>query len=367
VGVIRILLALSVVLWHVRGQHVRLLSAPVAVLMFFVISGFYMALVINEKYAPSGEDWFRRFYLARFLRLYPLYAAMCTLMVIWYWWTQNPNVFTWQLPVTTGEQAALVLLNIGVFGQDLYELMSHVGGEPIRSLFSKGFFNGEYMLVGQAWSLSPEIFFYSLAPMLVRSPARIMTLLVASLSIRFTFVAMGWTSGFWCYWFFPSTMCMFALGSLSYFLYRRVRGWRWSGPVGWCALAGMVAWMLALSIVYGVALPFDATHSLDQPRFWLAYLTFAALLPFVFRATKEVAIDRLVGDLSYPLYLVHGVVLGVTWNWMGRPQNSIVFVVAAIAASVFAAVVLRCAVELPAERCFNGAAVRALSVRSATR
>jgi len=48
-GAIRILLALSVVLWHVQGQHPRLLNASVAVLLFFVISGFYMALVINEK------------------------------------------------------------------------------------------------------------------------------------------------------------------------------------------------------------------------------------------------------------------------------------------------------------------------------
>jgi peptidoglycan/LPS O-acetylase OafA/YrhL len=358
-GAIRILLALSVVFWHVPGQHFRLLNAAVAVLLFFVISGFYMALVINEKYAPSGPDWIRRFYLARFLRLYPLYAAMCAFMVACYWLTRNPNVFTWRLPVTAGEQVALVLLNIGVFGQDLYELMNHIGGEQVRSLFSKGFFNGGYMLVGQAWSLSPEIFFYSLAPLVVRSPARIVALLAASLSIRFAFVAAGWTSGFWCYWFFPSTMCLFALGSLSYFLYRRVRGWRWSGPVGWCALAGMVAWMLALSVMYRVALPVDATDSLDQPRFWVTYLTFAALLPFVFCATKAIALDRLIGDLSYPLYLVHGVVLGLIWNRMGRPQDSIVFVAAAVAASILAALVLRCAVELPAERRFNGAAVRA--------
>jgi peptidoglycan/LPS O-acetylase OafA/YrhL len=63
--------------------------------------------------------------------------------------------------------------------------------------------------------------------------------------------------------------------------------------------------------------------------------------------------------LSYPLYLVHGVVIGAIWDRMGRPQDSIVFVAAAVAASILAAVVLRCAFERPAERRFNGAAVRA--------
>jgi peptidoglycan/LPS O-acetylase OafA/YrhL len=60
-GVLRILLALSVLLWHVPGSHLRLLNAQVVVLLFFVISGFYMALVIDEKYAPSGPGWIRRF------------------------------------------------------------------------------------------------------------------------------------------------------------------------------------------------------------------------------------------------------------------------------------------------------------------
>src|SRR4051812_46606684 len=172
-GVIRIVLALSVVIWHVPGPHVRLLNAAVAVLLFFVVSGFYMALVINEKYAPSGAGWIKRFYLARFLRLYPAYLAMCVVMVAWYWWTESPNAFTSRLPVPFGEQLLLAAINLGLIGQDLYELMNHVAGASVRSLFGASFFNPAFMLVGQAWSLSSEIFFYALAPFVVRSPVRI--------------------------------------------------------------------------------------------------------------------------------------------------------------------------------------------------
>jgi peptidoglycan/LPS O-acetylase OafA/YrhL len=349
-GAIRILLALSVVVWHVPGPHIRLLNAAVAVLLFFVVSGFYMALVINDKYAPSGPGWVKRFYVGRFLRLYPLYLAMCAVMVAWYWWTHSPNAFTSRLPVPIGEQLALVLINLGIVGQDLYELMNHIGGEPVRSTFSSGFFNGAFMLVGQAWSLSSEIFFYALAPLVVRSPMRIVAVLAVSLAIRATLVWQGYTTGIWCYWFIPATMCMFTLGSLSYSLYRRIKTWRWSGPIGWCALLAMTGWAAAISVMYGFALPVTAVNSLDEPRFWVAYLTFAAFLPFVFCATRRVTIDRLVGDLSYPLYLVHGLVIGVVFDRMGHPQESAAFLVAATAASVLVAIAMRTAVELPAER-----------------
>jgi peptidoglycan/LPS O-acetylase OafA/YrhL len=76
-GLIRVLLALAVVDFHA----VRFASAPhflnlpwvnggVAVQSFFVISGFYMALILSGKYAGRGVFVF---YRARFLRLYPAY------------------------------------------------------------------------------------------------------------------------------------------------------------------------------------------------------------------------------------------------------------------------------------------------------
>jgi hypothetical protein len=78
-GLIRVLLALAVVDFHA----VRFASSPhflnlpwinggVAVQSFFVISGFYMALILSGKYAGRGVFVF---YRARFLRLYSPLAA----------------------------------------------------------------------------------------------------------------------------------------------------------------------------------------------------------------------------------------------------------------------------------------------------
>lgn len=348
-GAIRILLALSVVVWHVPGAQHRLLNASVAVLLFFMISGFYMALIINEKYAPSGPGWIKRFYLARFLRLYPAYIAMCAVMVAWFTYWPSPNVMTWRLPVSLGEQLLLVVLNIGIVGQDLYALMNHVGADRVKSLFGPGFFNPAFMLVGQAWSLSSEIVFYALAPFVVRSPLRLVAIVAVSLAIRFGLVAAGWTSGFWGYWFIPATIGMFALGSLSYFTYRLIGGWRWSATIGWSALAFMIGWVVGLSLLYGVTLPKGNVNSLDEPRFWATYVLFAGLLPFVFCATERIAVDRVIGDLSYPLYLVHGLILGFIYNWFLLPRDSLLILIFASAASLVAAIAMRVMVEFPAE------------------
>jgi peptidoglycan/LPS O-acetylase OafA/YrhL len=144
-------------------------------------------------------------------------------------------------------------------------------------------------------------------------------------------------------------MCMFALGSLSYSLYRRIRLSAWSAPIGWCALIGMLAWLTWRVAVDGIVLPVGLDDFLDAPRFWIAYLTFAAAVPFVFVATKSLKIDRVIGDLSYPLYLAHGVVLGVLFSRWGLPSGSLLSMAVGIAASLAAAIALR-AVEIVIER-----------------
>jgi peptidoglycan/LPS O-acetylase OafA/YrhL len=51
-GLLRMLLAFSVLTSHMHGRGIfgfRILSGGLAVECFFMISGFYMALVLNEK------------------------------------------------------------------------------------------------------------------------------------------------------------------------------------------------------------------------------------------------------------------------------------------------------------------------------
>ena len=82
-GVFRLFLALSVLLGHTRGHGFFGLSfvyPEIAVQSFFIISGFYMALVLNEKYNQPGQ--YTMFLKQRFLRLYPTYFILITAVVL---------------------------------------------------------------------------------------------------------------------------------------------------------------------------------------------------------------------------------------------------------------------------------------------
>lgn len=91
-GVLRFPLAIAVVIAHagpVFGQHIA--DGRFAVQMFYMVSGFYMALVWKERYAKSDRA-FRTFYLNRFFRIYPQYAIVLVLSIAvsgYAWVTQD--------------------------------------------------------------------------------------------------------------------------------------------------------------------------------------------------------------------------------------------------------------------------------------
>jgi peptidoglycan/LPS O-acetylase OafA/YrhL len=57
-GFVRLFLAVSVVAAHSGGPilGIPFIPARQAVLMFYVVSGFYMALILNEKYTTSETN-----------------------------------------------------------------------------------------------------------------------------------------------------------------------------------------------------------------------------------------------------------------------------------------------------------------------
>ena len=116
-GVVRVLLALAVLLSHLPPASYKILSGALAVQAFFVVSGFYMALVLDGKYR---DTWL--FYSNRILRLAPTYAFMCglgafTLFALNASITGTPEIFErlFSNPVSA---VVMAFENIFVVGQD---------------------------------------------------------------------------------------------------------------------------------------------------------------------------------------------------------------------------------------------------------
>src|SRR5690349_18914439 len=79
-GLIRTLLALAVVFTHAGDFPLtsnKFVGGTIAVQSFYIVSGFYMALVLNKKYAHA-----RQFYINRFIRLYPTYWAILIMVTL---------------------------------------------------------------------------------------------------------------------------------------------------------------------------------------------------------------------------------------------------------------------------------------------
>lgn len=307
-GLIRLFLALAVVHAHVheRIPGVRAIGGDVAVQSFFVISGFYMALVLNTKYGVADTI---TFYKARALRLLPTYYLVLAFAIIaglglslanksplpWGQWGDGT-------PLNMVNKAFMGTLNLSVFGQ---ELPLFLAGHPDGTMFlTKNFIAEqkplyEFALNPPAWSLSLEMMFYILAPFLVRrKPAVLVSIIVAAFALRFGMtLGLGLGNDPWTYRFFPFEIGTFLLGSLSYHVYAtRVKPMDLSQRKTLILAAAYLFWLLA-PYVPG-----------PMPIIIYPFVT-ALMLPFVFSVTKSSSWDRKIGELSFPVYICHWPIL----------------------------------------------------------
>src|ERR1700751_2909819 len=78
-GALRLILALSVVASHADVPSIlRLWGGPSAVQIFFVISGFYMQLILRKEYRGDAVG----FWMSRGARIYPAYAIVAAITVL---------------------------------------------------------------------------------------------------------------------------------------------------------------------------------------------------------------------------------------------------------------------------------------------
>src|SRR5688572_272316 len=83
-GFLRFILAASVVAEHSTPIFgLSLTGGLLAVKLFFIISGFYMALILDTKYVSQVNRYWL-FITNRFLRIYPCYFVVLGLSLLFY-------------------------------------------------------------------------------------------------------------------------------------------------------------------------------------------------------------------------------------------------------------------------------------------
>lgn len=326
-GFIRTFLAIAVVIGHSTPVFGYFGVPPeVAVRIFFIVSGFYMSLILSEKYL--GSSGVRAFYVGRFLRIYPIYYAALVLMVLAYFGTRFSSSevikgwdFVESRGVSLSEGILWVLPNLTLFGSDIPFLFHHDIDHGVffsfglpDTAFPEAIRISPSILNGPAWTLGIELWFYLLVPFIARARnVTLVVLTITSLSILiFLEIQQPWSS----YFFFPSNLCFFLIGMIAQRVCR-------SGGYRRFHARLPPNFVIAIGVVTVSLLMLRQFIPLYRNQGWIAYVLFAACLPVLFTVTKSSKIDRWIGGLSYPIYILHAPVLLILGAYAGATTGGL--------------------------------------------
>lgn len=310
-----------------------------------------MALILETKYVGKGS--YGLFISNRFLRLYPMYwvvllttIAISLIYGIGYgnWLSLTPYL-KWHDVMTVPAMLVQFVSNVFLFGQDIVMFMG-MSPETGQLFFTKNFWDTHpqfwtFLFVPQAWSLALEMSFYLIAPFIIRAKTTtIIGFVLLSLILRAAiYFYLGWTNDPWINRFFPAELALFFLGMLSYRVYVKCMNWN-NALDNYGVLIIPIFFLILLSYQF-----IPGAHIRD----WLFYGFTALCLPFLFHRTRKSKMDNRIGELSYPLYVVHVLLIAVMGQLLSKEIYSVWSGVIAVMVSVAASLILIKYVANPVE------------------
>lgn len=283
-GTFRVILALLVIAVHTPGYY-DLFSfriANTAIAVFFFISGYLMPLTYESAYLPAGfGQSVKRFYLNRFLRIYPLYWVS---LLMWL--------------------AGFIALNSIRTGGRVLE----VDSVTILSNFALiGVLEFErFLLLPPTWTLDLEMQFYLIVPMIIllmekRQFWRIVFgfLAIGSLILCLANDPIGVETKTKLDLILPTWFYLFYAGLVSY-------KYKWPEFFVQRASRGLLVALFLTSLLF--------FHGLLSREFILSafLIVIAAYLLRLQKEGRTGPLDKFIGEFSYPLYILHWPVLAAT-------------------------------------------------------
>lgn len=277
-GCYRFFLATMVILAHSWPVHTGFSgnwTGAYAVFGFYMLSGYLMTLVLNERYGGM-KNGLLRYFANRALRIYPVYwfVSLFSFLMVFYF----PDITASVNPhFRTPDGLSGWASNLFIFGL-----------EPFGSLF-----------VPVAWSLNVELVFYIAIGLLFSRSGRL-TALWFVLSLGYTvFMVMADKPFEERYFTVAAGSLPFSIGAVLYYIRDRV-----PFPKFIAVPAGLV---FIVNIFYAHLLWDDVFTrgfyvSLAANTFFIASLT--KLEPKV-ASEWHGRLDKSLGDLSYPVFLCH--------------------------------------------------------------
>ena len=284
-GTLRLTLALAVAASHAGVLVGGLNPGVVAVIGFYLISGYVMAGLIQRYYRHPSQA--PAFYLDRAIRLLPQYLFYCGLVLAWQISTQSTTPFLISVSPGVGnllDNLLIVPLNYYMYND-----------------------SDRYTLIPPAWSLGAEVQFYFLAPFLLLWPKRLMC--IGLLSLIVYLAALGGTinSDWFGYRLLPGVLLFFVLGALLQHQHQLSQHKR------------ALAMTAGVTFLAGLALLFLYLNgTLRQPYNFetLIGLMLGLILLQALATRSPTRWDELAGNISYGVFLNHFLII-----WVLYPQG----------------------------------------------
>lgn len=314
-----------------------------------------MGLILNQKYVGKHTYW--SFISNRFLRIFPLYWLIALLTLVVTLGVGGPHEALKEVESLSWlSRLVLGFANIFIGCQSSLPFFQLNAGHLQFALGSDyGLLN--FMLVPQAWSLDIELLFYAIAPFLVRGRWPVLVIWVAVFAgVRFAVRAWVFqldplSMPSVNYFFFGNQLVFFMIGALMYRVYEDF------GDFWTPSRAKILTVCVCLSVLWFEHVPVPGPIKTKG-----LYLLVALGLPALFKWSLHSSWDRWVGELSYPIYINHVLVLSLiqllpldihalgVWTCMG---------------SVIMAIILVHTISLPLEH-YRQSRVRSMAISSST-
>ncbi|PPD05151.1 MAG: hypothetical protein CTY29_02500 [Methylobacter sp.] len=287
-GILRFILAVMVALSHVGGNFGELWNGVIAVIVFYMISGYAMTGLISKRFPTTNAAF--PFYFERIVRLAPQY----------YFWLMLALIFS------------LVLkwypYKVDVFCCLSYEAFAYFTVIPLG--LQSYFGSVDALILPQATTLAIEITLYIFSPWILKSLKLSWLAAIISLII-FLATAIGkLPPNTYTYFSSPGPVVFYILGSL---LYRKE----------WVSLSVLVFTLISILI-------FSLPQRLNT-EFLLGVCIGLPLIAFLIRF-KPNKIDSAFGNASYGCFLGHGIVFFTLTHFFGEIDNAIYRVIATLLA-----------------------------------
>ena len=183
------------------------------------------------------------------------------------------------------------------------------------------------LIVSQAWSLQIELLFYLIAPFILLIKNNFIGFAAFYFIMFYGFIEpLQKVSHYYLISIFMMYFVFFLLGICAYkYIYKKIEN---KASKSWVILA---YYLLILYMLFYQYLPFKILdRGLNQS--FIFYILFSFFIHYIFQYFKKNKIDRFIGELSYPVYILHFIFAKILFSFhiliTSFPEKPVAFKIA---------------------------------------